>query len=165
MRVLRILIYYIFVPRIIPDWDLYNKFCDDCVDNNEDFRMIRIGYLMEPQKLWVLDKCCPELMNTLRTSINSYFDYRDGLITIEMFDYSQPFENIVREFDRLKEKHILWIDYTDLIALYAPYLYAALVSFSYKFHAYEDAYGFETCRADTAGTPIKREKIIALNEV
>ena len=149
MRVLRILIYYIFVPRIIPDLDLYDKFCDDCVDNNEDFRMIRIGYLMEPQKLWVLDKCCPELMNTL----------------IEMLDYSQPFENIVREFDRLKEKHILWIDYTDLIALYAPYLYASLISFSNKFHAYEDAYGFETCRADTAGTPIKREKIIALNEV
>ena len=94
-------------------------------------------------------------MNTLRTLINSYFDYRNGLITIEMFDYSQPFENIVREFDRLKEKHILWIDYTDLIALYAPYLYAALISFSYKFHAYEDAYGFETCRADVKGTPIE----------
>lgn len=165
MRVLRILIYCIFVPRIIPDWDLYDKFCDDCVDNNEDFRMIRIGYLMEPQKLWVLDKCCPELMNTLRTSINTYFDYRNNWIPIEMLDYSQPFENIVREFDRLKEKHILWIDYTDLIALYAPYLYASLISFSNKFHAYEDTYGFETCRADTAGTPIKREKIIALNEV
>ena len=49
MRVLRILIYYIFMPRIIPDWDLYDKFCDECVDNNEDFRMIRIGYFMRNQ--------------------------------------------------------------------------------------------------------------------
>lgn len=165
MRVLKMFVYYIFVPRVVPDWDMYDKFCDDCVKTNEDFRMIRIGYLMEPQKRWVLDQCFPELMSTLRTSINSYLDYRDGLITIEMFDYCQPFDNIVREFDRLKEKHILRINYIDWIALYAPYLYAALVSFSYKFHAYEDAYGFETCRADTAGTPIKREKNIGLNEV
>lgn len=165
MRVLKMFVYYIFVPRVVPDWDMYDKFCDDCVKTNEDFRMIRIGYLMEPQKRWVLDQCFPELMSTLRTSINSYFDYRDGLITIEMFDYCQPFDNIVREFDRLKEKHILRINYIDWIALYDPYLYAALVSFSYKFHAYEDAYGFETCRADTAGTPIKREKNIGLNEV
>lgn len=155
MRIFRMLIYYIFVPRAVPDWDIYDEFCEDCINNNEDFRMIRIGYLMEPQKLWVLDICFPELMNTIRTSINVYFDYKDGLITIEMFDYCQPFEDIVREFDRLKEKHILWIDYKDLIALYAPYLYAALVSFSYKFHAYEDAYGFETCRADVKGTPIE----------
>lgn len=155
MRIFRILIYYIFVPRAVPDWDIYDEFCEDCINNNEDFRMIRIGYLMEPQKRWVLDRCFPELMSTLRTSINLYFDYRDGLITIEMFDYCQPFEDIVREFDRLKEKHILRIDYKDLIALYAPYLYAALISFSYKFHAYEDAYGFETCRADVKGTPIE----------
>lgn len=104
MRIFRMLIYYIFVPRTVPDWDIYDEFCEDCINNNEDFRMIRIGYLMEPQKLWVLDRCFPELMSTLRTSINSYFDYRDGLITIEMFDYCQPFEDIVREFDRLKRK-------------------------------------------------------------
>ena len=165
MRVFKMFLYYIFVPRVVPDWDMYDKFCDDCVKTNEDFRMIRIGYLMEPQKRWVLDQCFPELMSTLRTSINSYFDYRDGLIPIEIFDYCRPFDNIVREFDRLKEKHILRINYIDWIALYAPYLYAALVSFSYKFHAYEDAYGFETCRADTAGTPIIREKNIGLNEV
>lgn len=156
MRILRILIYYIFVPRIIPDWDIYDEFCDDCVDNDEDFRMIRIGYLMEPQKRWVLDRCFPELMSTLRTSINAYFDYRDGLITIEMFDYCQPFEDIVREYDRLKEKHIMWIDYIDLIALYAPYLYAALISFSNKFHAYEDAHGIAECRANVKGTPIEQ---------
>ena len=123
MRIFRMLIYYIFVPRAVPDWDIYDEFCEDCINNNEDFRMIRIGYLMEPQKRWVLDRCFPELMSTLRTSINAYFDYRDGLITIEMFDYCQPFEDIVREYDRLKEKHILWIDYIDLIALYAPYLF------------------------------------------
>lgn len=156
MRILRMLIYYIFIPRIIPDWDIYDEFCDDCVDNNEDFRMIRIGYLIEPQKRWVLDRCFPELMSTLRTSINAYFDYRDGLITIEMFDYCQPFEDIVREYDRLKEKHILWIDYIDLIALYTPYLYAALISFSNKFHAYEDAYGISECRANVKGTPIEQ---------
>lgn len=155
MRIFRMLIYYIFVPRVIPNWNMYDKFCDDCIEKYEDFRMIRIGYLMEPQKRWVLHKCFSALMNTLRTSINTYFDYRNHWIPIEMLDYSQPFENIVREFDRLKEKHILWINYTDLIALYAPYLYAALVSFSYKFHAYEDAYGFETCRADVKGTPIE----------
>lgn len=165
MRILRMLFYYIFVPRVVPDWDLYDEFCNDCVDNNEDFRMIRIGYLMEPQKRWVLDLCFPELMNTIRTSINVYFDYRDNLITIEMFDFCQPFEDIVREYDRLKEKHFLWINYLDWIALYAPYLYAALTSFTYKFHAYEDAYGFKNCRADTAGTPIKREKITAFNEI
>lgn len=165
MCILRMIIYYIFVPRVVPNWHIYDKFCDDCVEKNEDFCMIRIGYFMRNQKCWVLDKCFPELMNTLRTSIHTYFDYRDGLIPIEIFDYCQPFENIVREFDRLKEKHILWINYIDWIALYAPYLYAALSSFSYKFHAYEDAYGFETCRADTDGTSIKREKITPLNEV
>lgn len=156
MRILRMLFYIFFVPRVIPDWDLYDEFCDDCVDNNEDFRMIRIGYFMEPQKQWVLDRCFPELMSTLRTSINTYFDYRDGLITIEMFDYCQPFEDIVREYDRLGEKHILGICYLDWIALYAPYLYAALTSFSYKFHTYEDAYEIAECRADVKGTPIEQ---------
>lgn len=165
MRVLRMIIYYIFVPRAVPNCDMYDKFCDDCVEKNEDFRMIRIGYFMRNQKCWVLNKCFPELMNTLRTSIHTYFDYRDGLIPIEIFDYCQPFEDIVREFDRLKEKHILWINYIDWIALYAPYLYAALNSFSYKFHACEDAYGFEKCRAEITGTPISREKNIGLNEV
>lgn len=155
MRIFRMLIYYIFVTRTVPDWDIYDEFCEDCINNNEDFRMIRIGYLMEPQKRWVLDICFPELMNTIRKSINVYFDYKKGSIPIEMFDYCQPFENIVREFDRLKEKHILRIDYIDWIALYAPYLYAALSSFSYKFHAYEDAYGLEECRADVKGTPIE----------
>ncbi len=154
MRILRMLFYYIFVPRVIPDWDLYDEFCDDCTNSNEDFRMIRIGYLMEPQKRWVLDLCFPELMNTIRTSINVYFDYKDGLITIEMFDFCQPFEDIVREYDRLGKKHIFWISYLDWISLYAPFLYAALTSFSYKFHAYEDAYGLAECRADTKGTPI-----------
>lgn len=155
MRFLKALLCYIFIPRVVPDWNLYDEFCDDCINNNEDFRMIRIGYLMEPQKRWVLDICFRELMDTIRTSINVYFDYKDGLIPIEMFDYCQPFEDIVREFDRLKEKHILWINYIDWIALYAPYLYAALSSFSYKFHAYEDAYGLEECRADVKGTPIE----------
>lgn len=155
MRFLKTLLCCIFIPRVVPDWNLYDEFCDDCINNDEDFRMIRIGYLMEPQKRWVLDTCFPELMNTIRTSINVYFDYKDGLIPIEMFDYCQPFEDIVREFDRLKEMHNLWINYIDWIALYAPYLYAALISFSYKFHAYEDAYGLEECRADVKGTPIE----------
>lgn len=155
MRILKMIVYYIFVPRVVPDWDIYDKFCDDCVEKNEDFRMVRIGYLMKKQKRWDLDKCFPELMKTLRTSMDIYYDYRDGLIPIEMFDYCQPFEDIVREFDRLKEKHILFINYIDWIALYAPYLYAALSSFSYKFHEYEDAYGLEECRADVKGTPIE----------
>ena len=156
---------WFLTKRVVPDWDLYFKFCDDCSNNDEDFRMIRIGYFMESQKLWVLDLCFPELMATLQSAIDLYLDYRDGLITIEIFDYCQPFENIVREYDRLCKKHILGIGYLDWIILYAPYLYASLLSFSYKFHAYEDLCGFETCRADTIGTPIRREKITALNEV
>lgn len=156
MRILKALFYYIFVPRVKLDWDLYDEFCDNCIDNNEDFRMIRVGYLMEPQKRWVLDLCFPELMNTIRTSINVYFDYKDGLITIEIFDFCQPFENIVREYDRLSEKHILGIRCLSWFSLYAPFLYAALTSFSYKFHAYEEAYGFAECRADVEGTPIEQ---------
>lgn len=156
MRTLKMVLYYIFVPKLIVDWDRYDKFCDDCVYGNKDSSMILIGYMMKPQKLWVLDRCFPELMNTLRTSINTYLDYHDGLITIEIFDYCQPFENVVREYDRLREKHILGLSYLVWIMLYAPYLYASLLSFSYKFHTYENAYGIIECRADVKGTPIEQ---------
>lgn len=156
MRILKMIFYYFFVPRVLPDLDLYDKFCDDCMDKDDDFRMVRIGYSMEPQKRWVLDRCFPELMSTLQSSLDLYFDYHYGLIPIEIFDYCQPFENIVREYDRLDDKHIFGISYREWIALYAPYLYAALASFSYKFHSCEDAYGIAECRADVKGTSIEQ---------
>ena len=61
MRVLRMIIYYIFVPRAVPNWDMYDKFCDDCVEKNEDFRMIRIGYFMRNQNVGFLISVFPNL--------------------------------------------------------------------------------------------------------
>ncbi len=162
MHILKLIFFY-FWPKIIPNPSEYTSFCNNCVDGNSDFYMIRKGYSEKPTNRWILYICFPELMNTIRTSMNIIDDYHNEIIPIDIFDYCRPFDNVVREFDRIGNKHFLGFNATDIIALHAPYLFAALMSFSYKFHSMEDFIGLPKCRADISGTPI-RIKNMAYND-
>lgn len=162
MRILKLIFFY-FWPKIKPDPNEYTSFCNDCINGHSDFYMIHRAYSKKPIHRWILYICFPELINTIQTSMNVVDDYNNGIIPVKIFDYCRPFDNIVREFDRIGDKCFIGFKATDLIALHAPYLFAALTSFSYKFHVYEDFIGFSECRADISGTPI-RIKNIAYND-
>lgn len=152
------MIWYYFTNRQIhPDPDEYECFCDECIESYNDINLVDYAYNKLDQNFYILEKCVPNLMYTLHTSLNVRRGYLQGEYPIEFYDYCTPIENMVREFDRSSERKVLGIRQTDFIAIYAPYLYVSLASLSNKFHALEDLYFPEhDCLADTKGTRINQ---------